>query len=92
MNLIWKYEVHIDRGFKLRIPIGGEVLNVQMQNGDPQMWVKFQAPPGYPKLGPKTQLREFVLAGTGQLFEGESLRYINTFQINSLVMHLFEKV
>lgn len=91
MRVIWKYPVPIVDTFALEMPKGAEVLTVQVQGGDAQMWALLD--PDRPKVE-----RCFRLLGTGHpLGVGEVSdrfgRYVGTFQIagGSLVWHLFEE-
>lgn len=86
---IWKYKIEPTDFIELPIPTTAEILSVQMQNGDPCLWVK---------LDPShviTKPRKFRLYGTGhEIKEGEKHKFIGTFQImeGRLVFHLFEIV
>ena len=83
---IYKYPVTIDDEFELEMPGGGSVLTVQMQNEQPMLWAIVE-----PKLN-KVK-KKFVIVGTGHEYNEEyfnQLRYINTFQVDTLVLHLFE--
>jgi hypothetical protein len=91
--IIYKYEVKAEAVNKIKIPIGGKILTVQMQNNIPQMWVA---------CDPSREVitRRFVVIPTGKEVnlpeDGESIQlsYIGTFQLEggALVFHLFELV
>jgi hypothetical protein len=71
----------------LRLPIGAEVLTVQIQNGSPQLWAKVDTEQ-------PTEPRIFAVVGTGHELPSSAtnLRYIATVQIDGmlLVFHVFE--
>ncbi len=81
---IWKYPV-IGSSFVLRMPAHSRILSVQIQQGEPQMWVlvDLEAPCVH---------REFVFYGTGHPMPDDLGEFIGTFQVKegSLVFHLFE--
>ena len=82
---IYKYPVSIGT-FIHAMPKGAEVLCVQMQEHNPQMWVLVN-----PKA--EAERREFIVVGTGHSYTTLSgSRYIGTFQDSSFVWHLFEIV
>lgn len=86
---VWKYPIPLDDTFLLALPEGADILGVQVQRGEPQLWVLVN-----PEV--KTvENRRLRLAGTGHEIEsrdGESLTHIGTFQLRggALVFHLFE--
>jgi len=74
--------------FKLSLPRGARILDVQMQHDEPQMWVLLDEDDF------KTE-RQFFVMGTGHKIEGaryDDLRYCGTFQMQGgkLVWHVFE--
>jgi hypothetical protein len=82
---IWKYEVLIDDNFKIEMPSDSELLSVQMQGGEPKLWVLCD--PKKDKVK-----RKFRLFGTGHEISG-NLKFVGTFQYSSvLVFHLFEEI
>lgn len=87
---IYKYDIKIDDKFEIQLPIGAEILSVQIQYGDPKMWVLVD--PAAP-IAP----RVFEVFGTGHPIHydmGIDRRFIGTFQIQDgrLVFHLFERI
>jgi len=84
---VWKFSIPAGSEFSVIMPVSAQVLCVDVQFGDPQMWclcnpIEERAP------------RKFLLTGTGHLREDlEGARYIGTFQLqgDALVFHLFEK-
>lgn len=85
MKTIYKYPVPLTDDFTLDLPKGAKVLTVQMQHGEPQLWVLVD-PENY------TVKRSFRLVGTGHSVPTVGIWYINTFQLDngSVVFHLFE--
>lgn len=92
MQTIWKYPVPIegDGILRIKLPENAEVLGVQMQHEEPQMWVyiKDMAPTSF-------ETRTFQWVGTGHEHDFDvTPTYIGTVQMNAgyLVFHLFELV
>lgn len=85
--VIYKYKVvEGARPFNLEIPVGSKMLGVQMQRGEPMLWVLQPKPPVA-----RTIARRLVAIGTGMEIESTyGLNYIGTFQNVGLVWHLFE--
>lgn len=80
--IIYKYM--ITPILDLELPKDAKILAVQIQRGEPQMWVL------HDPFAEKTT-RKFVAVGTGAYFESDNLNYIGTFQLpTGLVYHLFE--
>ena len=83
---VYKYPV-MPGPFKLQLPHGARILDVQMQAGNPQMWVL---------LNPDDRRveRTFYTIGTGHTIAGvryDDLRHRGTFQMaDGLVFHVFE--
>ena len=84
MKTIWKYELETTDGQSIDMPIGAEILTVQMQNGSLCLWAKVDSD------APKER-RKILIRGTGNSI-GEVVAYIGTFQlaVASLVFHVFE--
>ena len=87
MKSIWKFPLDIMDEQKVFMPEDSLILSVQVQNGVPCIWAMVDT--GKPKID-----RTFVIVGTGQLCDMDSLEFIGTFQMfeGNLVFHLFEKV
>jgi len=85
---VYKYPVLMDDTFAIMLPKRHRVLSVQVQNGQPQIWVLVD-------LDGETEEVKFHLAGTGNLIAGDapSWTYIGTFQMSggALVFHLFQE-
>ena len=85
MRTIWKFAVFPGRFFH-DMPQGAQVLDVQVQDGEPQLWALVD-----PAL--ETEARWFRVFGTGQSVPDATLRYVGTFQLEGgmLVLHLFSE-
>ena len=87
-RVIYKYPVEFADVQKIYLPIGAQILSVQVQDGKPYIWAC---------INPEVEIepRQFRLYGTGQDIEGELvLKFVGTFQLlgGRLVYHLFEEV
>jgi len=83
MKTIYKYPIHEFGTQTIVMPVGAQILDVQMQNGNPQIWAMVEEPK-------EVENREFTLVGTGSPIMEEDLTYIATFQVGVFVWHLFE--
>jgi hypothetical protein len=85
---IWKYPVPLDTPgavFHLKMPVGAEVLTVQLQQGKPTFWAL---------LDPDARMiqRSFRIVGTGWADDDfRNCRYVGTWQKDTYVWHLFEE-
>lgn len=82
---VWKYPLAVQDRQTLDLPVGAQVLTVQVQDDVPCLWalVDVTAP---------TTPRVFHLRGTGHNADGvASALYVGTFQLHdgALVFHLF---
>ena len=71
----------------LHMPVGAQVLTVQMQGSQPQLWAKVD--PAQPK-----EWRTFDALGTGHMMSDDPrIMYVGTFQMDDgeLVWHVFER-
>jgi hypothetical protein len=84
--VIWKYPLIIGKN-TLTIPVGGEVLSLQIQHDTPHLWVLVN--PKHTKVG-----RIFEFYGTGHSIPEDSndRTFVDTIQIENgqYVFHLFE--
>jgi len=80
---IWKWTLESDS--EIAMPLGAMILDVQVQDGEPQIWALVD-----PLAKPVK--RRFKSYGTGHTVNGLSVCYVGTFQLNggSLVFHVFE--
>lgn len=83
---IWKFPLPIDSAVGLMMPIGAEILCVQVQHGAPTLWAIVNPDAG------STQ-RVFQLVTTGQPFDTYKMKYVGTFQLQggAFIGHLFER-
>lgn len=84
MLTIWKYPIPIQGEFTLNMPKGARVLTVQLQYGEPMIWMLVD-------LTVERHDRVFALVGTGYAVPAGD--YVGTFQLmgGNLVYHLFCK-
>ena len=82
---IWKFTLKAGETM-LRMPAGAQVLTVQEQHGQPQLWAMVE--PLMPKVD-----RLFRIYGTGHEILAGARTYIDTFQIEggASVFHVFEE-
>jgi len=85
MKTIWKFPVEVADSFGLDMPVGAEVLSVQVQNGTPMIWATVDD-------GLMRERRMFAVRGTGHYMSETESRFVGTFQLPELglVFHLFE--
>jgi len=86
---IWKYPLEFQDVQTIRMPIGAEILTVQIQDGKPCLWAVVDVDDKV-----LTEPRFIIMYGTGHSMEVSSLdrKYIATFQIWELVYHVFEYI
>ena len=84
MKTIWKYTLNITDHQAINIPINEELLSVQIQHGQPQLWAL---------VDPEEERSEVFIRiyGTGHSIDQENLEYIDTFQAGPLVFHVFKE-
>ncbi len=84
MQTIYKYPVPVQDEFVVDMPIGAEVLAVQIQGGEAQMWALVETDRPMSK-------RTFYVRGTGNDYSKQLKgAYVGTFQTGRFVWHLFE--
>jgi hypothetical protein len=85
MKTIYKYPVDVNDTVSVSMPIGSEILCVQMQNDIPCIWALVDNEKD-------DVLREFTWYGTGHSVKENPGKYIGTIQMMNgrLVFHLFE--
>ena len=86
MKTIHKFSIDMEDTFEVKMPRGAQVLTVQEQYDEPQMWaiVDTDAP---------KETRRFRLVGTGHPIDPMlNLTYVGTFQLDhgQFIGHLFE--
>ena len=85
-NTVWKFPLSITDRQYILMPIGAEILTVQIHNSTPCLWAIVD-----PHPEKEREMRHIGIVGTGHpiYFKGE---YISTIQTNngSFVLHVFE--
>ena len=84
MRRVLKYDVQRIIGeFTINMPMGAQVLDIQLQNGAPTVWALVD--PGNERVD-----RAFKLLDTGEEADLAGYAYVGTFQWKmGLVFHLF---
>lgn len=82
---IWKFPLEISDTIRLDMPLGAEVLSVQMQDGTPTLWALVE--PAMPLTA-----YSFRVFGTGHpVPNGAGLDvFVGTLQMGPLVFHMFK--
>lgn len=85
MKAVWKFPLPVVSDCAIIMPVGAQILTVQIQRGEPFLWALVD--PGMPG-----EVRNFHTCGTGHNSYAELGRYVGTFQLHngSLVFHVFE--
>jgi hypothetical protein len=84
---IWKFPLEAMGHQRVQIPLGAEILCVQMQAGKPCLWALVDFAAG------KVE-RSIEIFGTGHPIPSGDRRYIGTFQVQdgAFVFHAFELI
>jgi len=84
---IFKWNLQIVDFQEIEMPIGAQILSMQIQNENPQLWALVDEKNA-------TEKRSFITCGTGQEIPEDVGDYIGTYQIEngSLVFHVFEQI
>lgn len=83
---VWKFNLSVQSELKVSMPVGAQIISVQLQNDTPVMWaiVDTQA---------EKETKIFRVYGTGHNMPSMGLFYIGTWQEKSgFVWHLFEQL
>lgn len=86
---IWKYELQPVDSQNIQMPVEAEILTLQVQNGQPQLWAL---------VDPNAEMttRHIEMFGTGNIIPPlmtEKRRYIGTYQHGKhLIFHVFERI
>ena len=85
MKRVFKYPLEVTDFQDVNLPLGAEILKVEMQQNCLQMWALVDDDVTY------FSFRKIRIAGTGHVIEG-NMKYISTFFMadGSLVFHVFE--
>jgi hypothetical protein len=87
MKTIWKFPLKVDDVQLVPMPMGAEVLTMQIQDGQPCLWALVDG-------GERQEQRLIEIFGTGNPIHedaGIQRRYIGTFQQSPFVWHVFER-
>lgn len=87
-NSVYKYPLKSSRDTTLILPIGAELLHVNVQNGDLFLWAKVD-------VGQcNTEERNIEVVGTGHGISYGETSFINTFLMENgaFVFHAFERL
>lgn len=86
---IWKFELEVIDRQSIHMPIGAEILTIQIQKEKPCLWALVDS-------DKNTEKRFIEIFGTGNPIDNnvESRKYISTFQLHGgeLVFHAFERL
>jgi hypothetical protein len=86
METVYKYQLRTIDEQSIEMPLGAEVLALQIQNGVPCIWARVN--PKHSKIRYR-----FKIFGTGQLIEDDFVgKYIGTYQIknSALIFHVWQ--
>lgn len=86
MRTIWKFPISARSQFTVSMPIGAEILNLQLQYGMPYIWAIVDD-------SMEKEIRKFFIVGTGdRLDEFIKCPYIGTYIQDIFVWHVFEDI
>lgn len=87
MRTIWKFQLPTSstNPIVLTMPVGAEILDVQMQAGIPTLWALVDT-----RIDVET--RRFEIYGTGHALPDAHRRHVGTVQEGPLVWHVFEQL
>lgn len=88
MITIYKYQVQIADVQSIKMPRGAKILCIQMQQSEPMLWAEVDT-------SAQLESRIIRLFGTGNLMlldDTIKLKYISTFQLSVLVLHVYEQI
>lgn len=83
MKTIYKYQLKTTDQQTITMPVGSEILSLQIQFGNPCIWVKVDT-------DNEVRYRTFVTFGTGHPLPENDLEFIGTYQTGQFVFHVFE--
>jgi len=87
MGTIYKYELSSHRETELRLPVGADILRVDIQENTTCLWAIVE--PDAPK-----EVRVIEVFGTGHAMPNANRKFINTFLVagGEYVFHAFERI
>lgn len=83
MRTIYKYEVPMADEFIISLPVGAEILTIQIQHDLYMLWAIVDAVR-------KAENRTIIIRGTGHPLPDRPIKHISTVQQKSFVWHFFE--
>ncbi len=86
MRAIWKFPLKIVDEQTVSMPQGARLLCVQTQNGVPYLWAEVTV-----NSEARNELLTFHVYGTGHPMPEDPGTYIGTFQLPSLVFHVYQE-
>ena len=87
MKTVYKYPLQLVEKQEISLPDNHQILDIQLQNGVPCMWVLLDVDDLQPS---KSHTFYISIFGTGHKFDAKQLNFIKTLQFNSgLVFHFF---
>lgn len=83
---VYKYTLQVTDIQVLELPTAAKILDIQVQNGEPQLWALVDERHHY------TEARTIAIYGTGHPMSENCGEYIATFQMHNgqAVVHAFE--
>ncbi len=87
MISIWKFNLQTIDKQEIKVPIGAELLTVQIQNGEPCLWARVDT-------DEMIEVRQIAIHGTGHELPDTTRKYIGTYQManGTLIFHVFESL
>ena len=85
MSAVWKVPLQMEGQQLIKMPVGAELLTVQVQNDQPQIWARVD--PTAPVAD-----RRIIMVGTGHQFTDDDHKYVGTFQLmgGGFIGHVFD--
>ncbi len=87
MKTIWKFPIQIKDIQILNLPLGAEILSIQVQDDQPCLWAEVDS-------SNDTEPRRFEIFGTGNPMQedmGIGRKYLASIQMPPFVWHLYER-
>jgi len=87
MISVWKFNLQAIDKQEIQIPVGAELLTVQLQNGEPCLWARVDT-------DQLVETRQIEIHGTGHELPDTTRKYIGTYQManDTLIFHVFESL
>ncbi len=89
MKTVWKFPLSLTEKQRVEMPLGAQILDVQLQNSSPCLWAIIQT-----GAEMQTEMRVFETYGTGDPLPNgagaDGPYYVATYQLDGFVWHVFE--